>query len=149
MGTRSTIKFLRKKEGDKLVPLVNIYQQYDGYISGVGYELANFLLSKKFINGYNYNHENGKYANGFGCLIAQYIAEKKTGIGKLYIVEMDNLQEYNYQVIFNDDKYYNGDFEKENTSDELITIKVIDWDNKEIFEGTPSQLLEFKEQYDE
>lgn len=46
MGTRSTTKFISKR-GEKLTPLVNIYQQFDGYVDGVGHDLANFLKSKK------------------------------------------------------------------------------------------------------
>ena len=50
MGTRSTIKFYRNKHNEKPnVCVASIYQQYDGYISGVGHELANFLKDKKVI----------------------------------------------------------------------------------------------------
>jgi hypothetical protein len=43
MGTHSTIKFYNEYD----IPLICIYQQWDGYISGVGYDLANFLKDKK------------------------------------------------------------------------------------------------------
>ena len=46
MGTRSTVKFY-----DKGVPILSVYQQYDGSIEGVGYDLANFLKDKTVING--------------------------------------------------------------------------------------------------
>jgi len=151
MGTRSTTRFIRK-QGEELTQLVNIYQQYDGYISGVGYELAQFLLSKKVINGYNMNQEDGEYANGFDCLVAQYIAEFKKSIGGFYIATPENKQEYNYEVIFDDDIYYGTDLPFKNegfSSDDLITIKVYDWNDKLIFEGTPSELLNFKEKWEE
>lgn len=43
MGTRSTVKFY--DESDE--PILCVYQQYDGYISGVGHDLAKFLKGEK------------------------------------------------------------------------------------------------------
>ena len=147
MGTRSTTKFIEKR-GDKLTPIVNIYQQYDGYVEGVGYNIANYLKTKKIINGIGIWQNTNGYANGFGCLIAQYIKESKKEIGNLYITSLDDQQEYNYEVIFDADKYFDvGLFEnKEFDVDELITIKV---DSRPAFEGTPSELLSFKESDEE
>lgn len=136
MGTRSTIKFIRKRKNE-LTPLVSIYQQFDGYIEGVGYDLANYLKSKKIINGISYGQNTDEYANGFDCLIAQFIRDFKKEVGGLYITDFDDVEEYNYKVIFDEDKYFSGNY---NTTDDLITIKV-----DTIFEGTPSELLEFKE----
>jgi len=136
MGTRSTTKFIEKR-GEKLIPLVNIYQQWDGYIEGKGYDLVDFLKSKTIINGISYGQDTFDYANGFGCLIAQYIKEFKEDVGGLYITALDDKQEYNYEVIFDEDKYFSGNY---NSIDDLIIIKV-----DTIFEGTPSELLEFKE----
>lgn len=147
MGTRSTTKFIVKK-GDKLVPLVNIYQQWDGYISGKGYDLANFLLSKKIINGIGNGQDNFNYANGFGCLIAQYIREFKNEVGSLYITDLDDKEEYNYEVIFDSDKYYSKDLYDTSPMNvnELITIKV---DSNPEFIGTPNGLLNFTESDEE
>ena len=141
MGTRSTMKFIRK-ENNKLTPLVSIYRQYDGYIDGVGHELAKYLLSKKIVNGIPINDNSGRIANGFGCLIAQYIRDFKTEPGNLYITDMDDKEEYNYEVIFDDDKYFDGEY----NVDDLITIKVDSYPN---FKGTPSELLSFKESEDD
>lgn len=137
MGTRSTMKFIRK-ENNKLTPLVSIYRQYDGYIDGVGHELAKWLLDKNIVNGFGISADITKLANGFGCLIAQYIRDFKTEPGYLYITDMDNKEEYNYEVIFDDDKYFRGI----HNVDDLITIKV---DSHPNFKGTPSELLSFKE----
>jgi hypothetical protein len=49
MGTRSTVKFFSQHDQDQ--PLASIYQQWDGYITGVGHDLADFLKDKKIING--------------------------------------------------------------------------------------------------
>lgn len=140
MGTRSTTKFI-EKNGEKLTPLVNIYQQWDGYIEGKGYYLADFLKSKTIINGISYSQNTPNYANGFGCLIAQYIKEFKENVGGLYITNLDDKQEYNYEVIFDEDKYLSGNYD---SIDDLVIIKV-----DTIFEGTPSELLEFKESEDD
>ena len=129
MGTRSTIKFYSEHGEDK--PVLCVYQQYDGYITGVGHELAKFLKDKKVINGYNSargeSMENG-YANGMGCLAAQYIASIKTKIGGVYCIsEDDGGEDYNYEVRMMDDK--------------SLQIKVDD-----IFTGSPEELLEFNEE---
>ena len=137
MGTRSTMKFIRKGN-NKLTPLVSIYRQYDGYVDGVGHELAKWLLDKNIVNGFGISADITKLANGFGCLIAQYIRDFKTEPGYLYITDMDNKEEYNYEVIFDDDKYFRGI----HNVDDLITIKVDSYPN---FEGKPSELLSFKE----
>lgn len=137
MGTRSTMKFIRKGN-NKLTPLVSIYRQYNGYVDGVGHELAKYLLSKKIVNGIPINDNSGRIANGFGCLIAQYIRDFKTEPGNLYVTDMDDRQEYNYEVIFDEDKYFDGEY----NVDDLITIKVDSYPN---FEGKPSELLSFKE----
>jgi len=121
MGTRSTIKFY--DEFDEEEPLLCIYNQYDGYITGVGHTLANFLIRKTIINGFSNQTMEGGFANGMGCLAAQYIVENKTEIGGLYCTTKDDEEEYNYEVRLIDGK---------------IIIKVDD------FEGTPEELLKHK-----
>ena len=151
MGTRSKTSFIRKI-GDKKECLVSVYQQYDGYIEGVGYEIANYILSKEICNGIRLGRDTSKLANGFDCLIAQFIRDFKTDVGGLYITTEDNMQEYNYNVIFDSDLY----FKREDTMlvDDLNTsryfeIEVIDWNNKLLYSGSLEGLLEFKEVYDD
>ena len=94
MGTRS-LTFVY--DGD--VPLINIYRQYDGYPSGHGHELAQFLDSKTLVNGYG--EQNSVEANGMGCLAAQLIVQLKHGVGGIYIYPVsstDCFQEYEYHV---------------------------------------------------
>jgi len=119
MSTRSTIKFYSEFDQDEV--LVSVYQQFDGYIDGVGYELAKWLSKKNIINGISYQTMADGYANGMGCLAAQFIKEFKTKIGNFYIGTIDNEEEYNYQV---------------RLIDKEIVITVND-----IFKGTPSELL--------
>lgn len=139
MGTRSTIKFIEKWE-DGNDELVNIYQQYDGYIDGVGKELARWLLSKTLVNGISFGMDMKTCANGAGCLAAQYIKEFKNEIGGLYLVSLSDIEEYNYKVII-DSTMINGN----NPINNIITIIITDCAGKEIFTGSPRELLEFNE----
>ena len=94
MGTRS-LTFVY--DGD--VPVINIYRQYDGYPSGHGHELAQFLDSKTLVNGYG--EQNSVEANGMGCLAAQLIVQLKHGVGGIYIYPIsstDCWQDYEYHV---------------------------------------------------
>jgi hypothetical protein len=120
MGTGSTVKFYDEVEDQ---PILSVYQQYDGYISGVGHDLANFLKDKKIVNGYNLGQtmELG-YANGVGCLAAQYVANSKKVIGGFYLTHANDEQEYNYKVRVIDGK---------------PQIEVDD------FKGTPEELLNY------
>lgn len=146
MGTRSKTSFIEKIGGKKR-HLVSVYQQYDGYIEGVGYDIADYILSKKIINGISGDTKDK--ANGFGCLIAQFIRDFKTDVGGLYIVEEDCTQEYNYNIIFDSDLYYNGDFFTDKNTNDYFEIEVIDWNNKLLYSGSLEGLLEFKEVYDD
>lgn len=123
MGTRSTVKFY--SEFNQKTPILSVYQQYDGYISGVGHELANWLKDKKIINGFGSQTMEDGFANGMGCLAAQYVAAHKSEIGGFYLTTPDDTQSYNYTVHLIDGKL----------------IIVVD----DIFKGTPEELLAFEE----
>ena len=84
---------------DGNVPVINIYRQFDGYPSGHGHELAQFLNSKTLVNGYK--DKNSAEANGMGCLAAQLIVQLKHGVGGIYIhpvTSTDCFQDYEYHV---------------------------------------------------
>lgn len=135
MGTRSTITFY-EKWNDTEKPILCVRQQYDGYIDCVGKDLARWLTRRKLINGIQNETDTEGYANGIGCLLAQFVRDHKTEIGYFYITSVDINKEfidYNYKVVIKDDV---GDV------DDLTTITVTNWDNEEsIFEGKPSELL--------
>lgn len=120
MGTKSIVRFYDEFKSNK--PILSVYQQFDGYINGVGRDLAIFLKDKVIINGINNQTMKDGFANGMGCLAAQFVAEKKNKIGEFYITSNDDLQEYNYEVRFINNK---------------LIIKI---DN---FEGTPEELLTY------
>jgi len=94
MGTRS-LTFVY--DGDK--PIINMYRQFDGYPSGHGIELADFLKGFEIVNGYG--EVKPKIANGMGCLAAQLIANFKQSVGGFYIhavTDTDCWQDYEYHV---------------------------------------------------
>ena len=91
MGTRSTIAIYEGAQH-----LVTIYQQYDGYPSGAGLQLAKFIKSGKLVNGLSGG--KGLVFNGMGCLAAALIKELKDGPGGTYIVPERQEEEYNYVV---------------------------------------------------
>lgn len=142
MGTRSIIKFYGEY-GTKKSELVTIYQQWDGYIEGVGFELAEWLMSKKICNGISDQTDKDGYCNGVDCLVAQFIRDFKKGIGNLYIVPSDcEKQDFNYEVII--------DGTRTGNVNDLTQITVTNWDETEpIFVGKPSELLEYEEEDEE
>jgi hypothetical protein len=98
MGTRSLI-FVYENRNGKDKPILNLYQQYDGYISGVGYDLAKFLAPLTVVNGFGRAANN--IANGMGCFAAQLVSYFKTGVGGAYVYSVDSTdcgQDYEYHV---------------------------------------------------
>jgi len=94
MGTRS-LTFVY--EGNS--PIINMYRQFDGYPSGHGAELAEFLISGEMVNGFS--DKNAKQFNGMGCLAASMIAHFKNSVGGFYIhavTDTDCFQDYEYHV---------------------------------------------------
>ena len=94
MGTRS-LTFVYEGE----MPIINMYRQFDGYPTGHGQELADFLLSGELVNGYS--EKQSVQFNGMGCLAAQMIANFKNSVGGFYIYSIDSTdcwQEYEYHV---------------------------------------------------
>jgi hypothetical protein len=80
-------------------PIVNMYRQYDGYPSGHGLELAEFLTRGQLVNGLRGNDEAS--FNGMGCLAAAMVANFKETPGGFYIYSVEDTecgQDYEYHV---------------------------------------------------
>tara|TARA_B100000780_G_scaffold139774_1_gene97912 strand:+ start:188 stop:673 length:486 start_codon:yes stop_codon:yes gene_type:complete len=124
MGTRSNTYILEAFGNDSTVgniPIVNMYRQHDGYPSGHGLALLEFLLPITLVNGFGGEPEG--LANGAGCLAAQMIGHFKKGVGGFYIQPSDDLR-------------YENDFTYEvHVSDLSMEVKVYE-DEKKIFHGT-------------
>ncbi|CAE7938322.1 hypothetical protein AK812_SmicGene38879 [Symbiodinium microadriaticum] len=89
MGTGGLVVFRSVRDGQKSV-FACIYFQCDGYYTSLGVRLAEFLQTCELVNGLSGKPSNGKtICNGFGCLVAQFIAEFKTGAGHLYLFPTD------------------------------------------------------------
>ncbi len=87
--------------------IVAIYNQNDGYPSGLGWDIVQYLHGKKIINGIEENDDWNNSFNGMGCLAASLIANLKTNIGGIYIVkENDDWAEYIYKIYLKDGKIY-------------------------------------------
>jgi len=101
MGTRS-LTFVYEDTGDGQEPVMCMYRQYDGYPSGHGAELAEFLMPIELVNGYGDDAEVNKVANGMSCLAAQIIVHFKKSVGGFYlhapVLGRDYCQEYEYHV---------------------------------------------------
>lgn len=95
MGTRS-LTFVYDEDGKKIV---NMYRQMDGYPSGHGLELAEFLEPITMVNGIG--TIKAAIANGPGCLAAQMVAHFKDGPGYIYLgptTAVDCGQDYEYHI---------------------------------------------------
>ena len=130
MGTRS-LTFVYEKYGDKQMPIINMYRQFDGYPSGHGAELAEFLNGFRIVNGYS--GDPVKTANGMSCLSAQLVANFKKNIGQFYLHLTDARdcgQDYEYHIT-----------QSENGS---LNVSIFDTYREEnIFDGSVAELIDF------
>lgn len=96
MGTRS-LTVIQDEEGDEICVL---YRQHDGYPTGHGHELKEFLQGFSIVNGLSGDAQL-KIANGMDCLAAQIIAHFKKEAGGFYLHAAgtrDCGEEYLYSV---------------------------------------------------
>lgn len=123
MGTHSYI-IMRVKRGENFVTYCNLYQQYDGYPTGVGLDLLNFLIKKVMVNGFG---GDPNQANGASCLFAQIVAKFKLGVGGAYLEDPNStdLEYFNYYVDVDDEK------------------KEINFKINDVFSGTCLQAIDF------
>lgn len=145
MGTRSLTTFIEtyteRETGKKRKnEVVTMYRQYDGYPTGHGIELAEFLADGEVVNGYSMT--DTKQFNGMGCLSAQVVAHFKDGVGGFYLqrANKNSGEEYRYHVIHDYDK---GTLEIQvfevgymNKKDEYVNK------TRTIFKGSPTEFVE-------
>ena len=138
MGTRSLTKIIERYEDfqtkeKKEKTLTTMYRQYDGYPSGHGYELAEWLSKFTIVNGILIG-ETQKIANGADCLAAQMFAHFKDGPGGIYLYSpnaSDVGEEYIYKIYIEEgaeiylevyDTYESNDPTFEGTPEEFMTM---------------------------
>jgi hypothetical protein len=138
MGTRA-LTFVFSEEGEKII---NLYSQYDGYPSGHGAELAEFLNSGRVVNGINGIGKERQF-NGMGCLAAQLVANFKNGAGGFYlypVTSKDCGQDYEYHIYnidgeFKIEVYYCGC--------NMFGMSGDPKDVEVVFSGTLEEFIEF------
>lgn len=83
-------------------PIINFYRQYDGYPTGHGAELAEFLSGGRMVNGMIYTETAKELVfNGMGDLAAQLVAHFKQEAGGFYLYPVttkDCGQDYEYHI---------------------------------------------------
>lgn len=138
MGTRSVIKF--QEDGETICA---IYQQFDGYIEGVGATLHDFLKDFTIVNGLSAGQPE-RVANGMGCLAAQFIAEHKGGSGGFYMTHPEDSQQYNYCVNYD----WEGEGWKMEPGPLQITVTSgYSEDPDPLFQGSVEEFGEFIDTY--
>jgi hypothetical protein len=149
MGTRSLTFVYDGQE-----PIINMYRQYDGYPTGHGAEIAEFLAPFSLVNGLQLN-ETRKVANGMGCLAAQLVANFKDGAGGFYLYPtsaVDCGQDYEYHIFDNVLTFLDEDGIERKTTELRIAITnrgcnffgLTQSDtNERIFEGNLAEFTEF------
>ena len=119
MGTRSLTYVY-----DGETPIMCMYRQYDGYLSGHGQELANFLNELTIGNGISDKPDLFTFANGMGDLAAQMIVWFKKTPGGFYIhpvdLNQDCWQEYEYHVYENKVVVVSHFFDNENPTEQIF-----------------------------
>lgn len=140
MGTRS-LTFVY--DGDQRVKNICIcmYQQYDGYPSGFGLELAKFLEDRAIVNGFG-SGTPSKASNGMACLAASLVEATKDDIGGVYLYPTtvrDAGQSYEYHV------YLTGDYYKQTHK---LMVRVRDFRKHTIFNGDVEAFTKFCEKGD-
>ncbi len=132
MGTRSLTHII-DSDGKTLC---TIYRQFDGYPTGHGQELADFLKARTLVNGYTGDMTAKTHANTLGCLAAQLIGHLKGDkLGGIYIYTpgaSDCGEEYTYTIA--EKPEVGTGWERKPQG---VTLKCHDGD-RIIFEGDPA-----------
>ena len=146
MGTRSLTKVIQTWEdesGKKTSnPITTMYRQYDGYMSGHGVELAEWLSGYTLVNGIPMDKSEPMF-NGMDCLAAQMFVHFKasgckddgtptSNAGGIYCMHPDTedvWEEFVYEISEGEDKQI------------FITVYEKYNESRMIFHGTPEELL--------
>ena len=140
MGTRS-LTFVY----DEQDVIINMYRQYDGYPTGHGAELAEFLGQFRMTNGIPVGRDKtgDRIANGMGCLAGQLVSHfKGSDAGQFYLypaTAVDCGQDYEYHI-YKDAEGLRGRITDRGCN--MFGLTMSD-KNDAIFDGTLSEFTEF------
>lgn len=94
MSTNATVTIFDEFNDE---PICTIYKHWDGYYAGgFGEDVRKFVSEFNVVNGIG--AQEGKIANGMGCLAAQIIAHFKVSVGDVYMVPVGQREQYNYEI---------------------------------------------------
>lgn len=134
MGTRANTVVIETGYG-KEFRLINIYRQFDGYPSGHGLDLCEFISGITLCDGIGMSAPDEKLANGAGCFAAQLVAHFKNGPGGIYIDAPSGKLDNDYTYLIRIDTFNpSKGFDIEVRSGRKI-----------LFRGNPEQFAEFIE----
>jgi hypothetical protein len=152
MGTRSLTHVIETWNDNKTGKLkkqclMTMYRQFDGYPSGMGDELADFLKDGTVVNGIGMDDKR-KIFNGAGCLAAQLVAHFKDGPGGFYLhrpMSKNCGEEYTYEIVVT--------WETKEVTLRCFTIGYMSKDKyinkrKKLFEGKPQDYAAWLEKYE-
>lgn len=113
MGTKSTVKFVDEKEN----VVLSVYNHYDGYMEGVGADLAKTLKNWVVVGVTESKHNailgkditKTEVANGILDLALLYVMDNKGGAMNMYVTNPNDKQEFNYVVSYVRDLGYTVD----------------------------------------
>ena len=123
MGTRSLTTFNSSYSNEEIVVM---YRQYDGYPTGHGKELLEFLKGMTIVNGISAKENPNKFANGMDCLAAQVVKHFKEDAGGFYLHKSgtrDCGEEFIYTI-----------YQDKDTRNIMIKVKDV-YDKTTIFDG--------------
>jgi hypothetical protein len=123
--------------------LVTFYRQSDGYPKGHGKELAEFLNGFLVVNGLC--GDEGKIANGMGCLAAFIIEHFKDGPGGIYIYPADSSncgEEYVYRVKLAENTVPIGNVRFSRTA-ATLEMTCEEFGGLEMFKGAPAEFAAY------
>lgn len=127
MGTRA-LTFVYESTEE---PLVCMYSQWDGYPSDHGLELADFINSRKLVNGLTL--DNKGVANGMPCLAALMVSKfKGSEAGGFYLFPTsmkDVGQQFEYHIF-----------------EDKVIVK--DHKQEKLFEGDWKSFLDYCDNYE-
>jgi hypothetical protein len=128
-------------------PVINMYRQFDGYPTGHGAELAEFLNGGRLVNGLiNTKTPEEVVFNGMGCLAASMIAHFKQTPGSFYIHPVTDLncgQDYEYHIHNNNGLVSGSQFRIEVYNCGCNFFGMSGDTHEKIFDGTLAEFTEF------
>lgn len=135
MGTRSTVHFQVHIEEDgkeSVETILSLYEQYDGYVEGVGKQIYETLQNHPPHKKYKVK-EGYVRANGAEDLALFYVLDNKPmdRTGDMYVTNEEDRQAFNYFIILN---YFSGEIER---------VVIEDYAGEWLFSGDYPEFKEF------